>query len=180
MFILNYIQQYILIYIFKFCSLSVLWQLCNINTNTAFHSPHPPSIYIPLGHSLLNTLNEYLYMQNMLFLPSTSRDARRNTARESKSLIYASNSKQSSFSKRHREASTQNNSCLWSDIQQELRHAKLSSFQKGRGKICFRDKNILSESEFAKKYNAVRKCNFKQKSSWKNRYFMYSYVDSTQ
>lgn len=48
-------------------------------------------------------------------------------------------------------ASTQNNSCLWSDIQQELRHAKLSSFQKGRGKTCFRDKNILSESEFAKK-----------------------------
>lgn len=98
-------------------------------------------------------------MQNMLFLPSTSRDARGNTARESTSLIYASNSKQPSFSKRHRGASTQNNSHLWSDIQQELRHAKLSSFQKERDKICFRDKNILSESELAKKkiYNAVSK-----------------------
>lgn len=28
----------------------------------------------------------------------------------------------------------QNNNRLWSDIQQEFRHAMLSSFQKGRGK----------------------------------------------
>lgn len=119
-------------------------------------------------------------MQNMLFLPSTSRHARGSTARESKSLIYASNSKQSSFSKRHRGASTQNNSHLWSDIQQELRHAKLSSFQKERDKICFRDKKHSFRIRVCKKkYNAVSKCNFKQKSSWKNRHFIYSYLDST-
>lgn len=45
----------------------------------------------------------------------------------------------------------QNNNRLWSDIQQELRHAMLSSFQKGRGKNFSEINTFLQNHSLQKK-----------------------------
>lgn len=47
-------------------------------------------------------------------------------------------------------ASIQNNNRLWSGIQQELRHAKLSSFQKGKGKNFSEIKTFLQNHSLQK------------------------------
>lgn len=123
-----YTAQYILIYI--------LQSVCNINTNTWFHSPPPnSSTCIPLVYSLFKTtLNELLSRQNMFFLPSTSKDARKKYSNGVGVSNLCQQFKAIQLFKKAQGFVYRTTIIFGLISNKNLRHAKLSSFQKGRGK----------------------------------------------